>query len=1250
MKPKSFFFAGLAAASLLGISQAQLSQTQFDATQVGLNRAYFVQLKDNSSPAQNAFIARLAKATGGQYQVVRRFDKAFTGLEVVFNSKWLKTIGTLDNVASVYGNATYSLPESSSVQGGPVSGDTAISSHSLETMGLARADSDASGKGVTIGILDTGLFSTQIASSATASTSQAFRPLRSSDASSAHFGDPQEDDTLATIKAGKDFIGKDATYINSKIPFAYDYANGDNNVQADYTNDHGTHVASLAAANGSTYQGIAPKAQLAILKVFQDGQGTTSDDIILSALEDAADLKLDVINLSLGQALVQYEGWGTTDSPVSAALDNLKKADTIVNFSAGNEGRAQFGASSGFYADKLTGETVETSEMGAYALLHNVNTVASSTLDVVNSDLIELSNGSAVAYKDMNTAVTLASALGDAGLPYQKVPGVGSADDFQSLGTQGKSVAGKIAVIDRGQITFTEKIATALAYGASGVAIVNTDDTLVNFSVPSGVGIPVIQLTSSSGAELDDEGTMTFSSAAEANALGRRLSDFSSDGPANDLGFNPDIAAPGDGVLGAVLHGYEEMSGTSMAAPNFTGAVAYALSASPDDPDADKLTFNTIKESYLARIQSTADPLQDDSDAQPEDGLNYASPRRQGAGLVNLADAVSAKVYAESLDESKNPDGHAKLQFKTDADFSKGIITPSFNVVNETGNDVAYKASVYVAVPEARVGMSEAEWEKNQAYFSKDMTSTMLQTTDDHLIGVYEVPDQIVVAKNATQRVTFSLDATKAFQTEDGKSALEDYVNAYYPYGTYLEGYVTLTPVNAPSDGTVPELSLPYSGFYGDYGAAPAYEAFDFQKEDGVIYNSDIQSSVMRNLSGGQPNADYGSALYVLSSETSNGQATLKAPGLFFSNLDPNPADDWNFGATHLGFDPDGTKGTPIAGVKGKSDVLAIQQFMNRSAIYGKASLVSPSGSIIQSTYLRSYPYSGASTAAGNDLSNAAIGNGYPGYPLMKSFITTSGAVNGYGVPVTVGALELAKADGTQLVAGTYSIQFEYLLAATDNKGQHYTQIKNVPIVIATQSNAAYQGFEATGTAFRFYVSDDTVAVYDAVAGAKYDVQGEEGQKYVEVPVRATDYGYVPLRLVSKVGEVKDVLVNVNTNGSALLGTSALDFYSALGNSAPSFHFVSKIADKDGKIADFTFAVENYRHDDVTEDYAVEGYGFALNIGTGKAIGTIQYLDPKTKSYKAIDGNIQWTYNASTGLLSVENLPEGVVTIRISLK
>ena len=106
-------------------------------------------------------------------------------------------------------------------------------------------------------------------------------------------------------------------YKTRKVPFAFDYAgdadpytgeiiSGDVNVRNSGSN-HGTHVSGTVAGfvqsqEGEVlFSGVAPDAQLMMMKVFADGGNSgATESAILNALEDAMTLGADAVNLSLG--------------------------------------------------------------------------------------------------------------------------------------------------------------------------------------------------------------------------------------------------------------------------------------------------------------------------------------------------------------------------------------------------------------------------------------------------------------------------------------------------------------------------------------------------------------------------------------------------------------------------------------------------------------------------------------------------------------------------------------------------------------------------------------------------------------------------------------------------------------------------------------------------------------------------------------------------------------------------------------
>ena len=136
-------------------------------------------------------------------------------------------------------------------------------------------------------------------------------------------------------------VGKSGTYVSEKFPFAYDYADGDND--ASPAGSHGTHVAGITAANGSQITGIAPDAQIIVGKVAR-GRGGIPDSALLAALDDMAVIKPDVVNLSLGRTAGMDSA---ADTLFAGVYEKLQEKGITLDVAGGNEFQAGYGNKSG---------------------------------------------------------------------------------------------------------------------------------------------------------------------------------------------------------------------------------------------------------------------------------------------------------------------------------------------------------------------------------------------------------------------------------------------------------------------------------------------------------------------------------------------------------------------------------------------------------------------------------------------------------------------------------------------------------------------------------------------------------------------------------------------------------------------------------------------------------------------------------------------------------------------------------------
>ena len=672
------------------------------------------------------------------------------------------------------------------------------------------------GEGTLIGILDTGLDVNHEAFA----NAPAVQKLQKSSLSKLLYQISQGEDGKTKVTAysyaalwyaqkhsssSLELLTEDDLYKSAKVPFAFDYADADADVvpSADavekYGNDHGTHVAGIAAgktvdADGNvTFAGQSPEAQLAIFKVFSDSTNGASTDTILAALNDALLLDVDVINMSLGS----NGGFGreAEGDLTTKYYDLVKSAGILLNCSAGNSYSSSQGGAKGDFtsvSDPDTGIISSSSSYDAALSVASVN--ANETAAFVTAQ-------GRVPYQDVSGHDFTALLLGnDSSKTYEyvMVPNTGDTADYQGL-----DVTGKIAVVMRGGLSFEQKQLNAASAGAAGCIIYNNrDGYLLNMSVDN-YKIPTVCISLANGQMMEaaQEKTLTVSKTEKGSVA---MSDFSSWGPLPSLSLKPEITAPGGSIYSSLPFAqYGYMSGTSMASPYLAGVAAAALeyvnTLMPSASDSDKqLLVNRL-------LMSTADILYD------ENGVAY-SPRKQGSGMVNLAEAVTTPAYLYVRGQDKT-----KIELGDDAD-QLGVYKLSFVVKNLTGSALSYDVNTTVQTESTT---TDGLYIAQKGYVLSADTSA-IKVSGGALSGT-----TVTVPANGEATVTVTVrlsDADRAYL-------------AKFPNGIYVEGFVELTNNDDPA------LSVPFLGFYGDWTKAPIFE-------DADIYNGLDEKMYATNVAG----------------------------------------------------------------------------------------------------------------------------------------------------------------------------------------------------------------------------------------------------------------------------------------------------------------------------------------------------------------------------------------------------------------
>ena len=478
-------------------------------------------------------------------------------------------------------------------------------------------------------------------------------------------------------------------YVSAKIPYAYNYKDKTSTLdQLGHMNDlqtnHGSHVAGIAAANRyvpgategtyidaaeNTYAvGMAPDAQLVVMKVFGAAGGPYESDY-MPAIEDALILGCASVNLSLGS---DAEGW--TFSQIYQDFLNFLSSNssigTVLSISAGNSGAFTMYQPYGYlYADD-----VRTNTIGSPASYINSLAVASANNTGRTGVYIEFDTSVKAFYNDTadedTTYAPMTSIPGT--YSYVYIDTIGEAEDLAEVNAV-EPLAGKIIIVNRGEINFSVKGNNAWAYGPKAILVANNQSGTLNMNLSAFEGtcpMVLIPLESArsikAGAEAHDANGITYytGTAEVVNEIysgpmtdyyesSAEMSMFSGWGVPGSLTLKPEITAPGgyiysvNGSSASTQNAntgptsYVNYSGTSMAAPHIAGLTA-VLSQYLDENDiAEKnadLAANYSRRAIMqSLLMSTAEPLYNSSD-----NFSYYPVLQQGAGLANVSNAINA--------------------------------------------------------------------------------------------------------------------------------------------------------------------------------------------------------------------------------------------------------------------------------------------------------------------------------------------------------------------------------------------------------------------------------------------------------------------------------------------------------------------------------------------------------------------------------------------------------------------------------
>jgi len=443
-------------------------------------------------------------------------------------------------------------------------------------------------------------------------------------------------DSIGTRPTGYDYGGE---YTNSQINSELK-GNTVSLIRERDFNGHGTHVAGIAAGDGSSstsgYIGMAPKADLIIVK---GGEGSFSRARIIDGvnyiMNKAFSLgKPVVVNLSLGGQDGAHDGTESYEVAMNNLLNGPGRAIVVA---AGNDGNTFIHAG----GKALTGNTVSIK-----FTIPSYTPTAGTKNDYVYFDMW---------YKGsdwLTVAVTSPSGITRTAVSGSTNSGVPTSDgtifiDNASKGTNSSNGDKECIIQIFDQMEFNPPAAGVWTISVTGATVPSTGDFDIwlydkssslaqtkfsaggdnskTVSVP-GTATRVITVGSWNTRGANAQGdtvlwrSITGRSYRFTSAVLDSISNFSSIGPTRDGRQKPEIAAPGSAIISArsstlpftsgagqritdsvftVPDGkHFVLQGTSMAAPHVAGAAALLLQINPN------LTSDQVKTLLTSTAQS----------------------------------------------------------------------------------------------------------------------------------------------------------------------------------------------------------------------------------------------------------------------------------------------------------------------------------------------------------------------------------------------------------------------------------------------------------------------------------------------------------------------------------------------------------------------------------------------------------------------------------------------------------------------
>ena len=334
-----------------------------------------IKYRNNLSSKQDALVNKIDKKLEDSLDVVWNLTLAANIISANVRYGDLETIASLKDVKEIWIEQQYQVDDDT---------NTTVSTGAMTYAQYCWANG-YTGAGRTIAIIDTGTNQDHISFSG-----DALAYSLTKDGKTLADYDLLTKEDIAAVKDQLNVsIDVDQVYESLKIPYAYNYVDGNYNTDhsKDTQGEHGSHVSGIAAANryvevdgefvdalnSVCAVGVAPDAQIITMKVFGQGGGAYDSDY-MAAIEDAIVLGADSANLSLGSGSA---GWAFS-SGYQEIMESLVNNSTVISFSAGNSYNWSTNATNEAAGGYLYGDDIHFATTGTPGSFTNSLSVAAA--------------------------------------------------------------------------------------------------------------------------------------------------------------------------------------------------------------------------------------------------------------------------------------------------------------------------------------------------------------------------------------------------------------------------------------------------------------------------------------------------------------------------------------------------------------------------------------------------------------------------------------------------------------------------------------------------------------------------------------------------------------------------------------------------------------------------------------------------------------------------------------------------------